>query len=500
MILRVALYARYSTDLQSTSSVDDQLRLCRDRAEREGWEVRQVFFDAALSGASSFRPGYQALLAAAKSGEFEIVLAEALDRLSRDQEDIAGLFKRLQFAGVRLVTLAEGDVSELHIGLKGTMNALFIKDLAAKTHRGLRGRVAAGKSAGGISYGYKPVRQIDARGEPVRGDRIIDEAESAVVGRIFQMFSEGHSPVSIAKTLNAEAIPGPGGRPWRDTAIRGHAIRGTGILRNELYIGRLVWNRMRFTKDPSTGKRISRMNTPDVWVSEEVPHLRIIDQHLWTRVQSRLAVMRETAGANKPDRPKFWLNRRAQHILTGKVFCASCGRVMAATGKDYLACNAARKQGICQNTACIRRPVLEATVIDALRANLMQPDDVKEFITAFTVEWNQLAADASAQQAHDDATLANVQRKINRLIDAISEGIRTPDIKEKLDALSVQKTALQGRAANRQAPMPAMHPNLAELYRSKVANLQDTLNASPDNTEVLGNRCEYPTSRGGLKC
>jgi hypothetical protein len=60
---------------------------------------------------------------------------------------VATLFKHLRFAGVQIVTLAEGEISELHVGLKGTMNALFLKDLAAKTHRGLRGRVEKGKGA-----------------------------------------------------------------------------------------------------------------------------------------------------------------------------------------------------------------------------------------------------------------------------------------------------------------------------------------------------------------
>ena len=85
--------------------------------------------------------------------EFDVVLAESLDRFSRDQEDTAGLFKRLTFVGVRIVTLADGDITHLHSGFKGTMNALFLKDLAEKTHRGLRGRIEAGKSGGGLCYG-----------------------------------------------------------------------------------------------------------------------------------------------------------------------------------------------------------------------------------------------------------------------------------------------------------------------------------------------------------
>ncbi|MBJ7442201.1 MAG: recombinase family protein, partial [Sphingopyxis sp.] len=139
---RVALYARYSDDKQSPASIDDQFLICREQAAREGWRIVANYKDAAISGASVIlRPGIQSLLQDAQMGRFDILLAEALDRVSRDQADVATLYKNLQFAGVKIVTLAEGEVSELHVGLKGTMNALFLKDLAKKTHRGLRGRV-----------------------------------------------------------------------------------------------------------------------------------------------------------------------------------------------------------------------------------------------------------------------------------------------------------------------------------------------------------------------
>ena len=81
-------------------------------------------------------------------------MAEALDRLSRDQADTATLFKQLSFHGIRIVTIAVGEITELHVGLKGTMNALYLKDLAVATRRGLEGRVREGRSGGGIFYGY----------------------------------------------------------------------------------------------------------------------------------------------------------------------------------------------------------------------------------------------------------------------------------------------------------------------------------------------------------
>jgi DNA invertase Pin-like site-specific DNA recombinase len=160
---KVAIYARYSSDLQSDASIEDQIRVCSIRAKQEGWEIINTYTDHGISGASLMRPGIQMLMHDAMTGKFDVVLAEGLDRLSRDQQDIAGIYKRFQFAGIALHTLSDGgEVSDIHIGLKGTMNALFLKDLAAKTHRGLSGRVAKGKSGGGLCYGYQVVKQYDA--------------------------------------------------------------------------------------------------------------------------------------------------------------------------------------------------------------------------------------------------------------------------------------------------------------------------------------------------
>src|SRR3546814_12345028 len=65
------------------------------------------------------------------------------------------------------------------------------------------------------------------------------------------LFAAGKSPRAIATDLNSEGIPGPLARAWGDTSIRGHVCRGTGILNNELYAGVLVWNRLRYVKNPA---------------------------------------------------------------------------------------------------------------------------------------------------------------------------------------------------------------------------------------------------------
>ena len=99
----------------------------------------KIYADRAMSGASRFRPNYLQLLKDAAEQKFKFIIAEALDRLSRDQEDLAALYKHLTFHEVVLITLSEGLINELHVGLKGTMNALFLRDLAQKTRRGIRG-------------------------------------------------------------------------------------------------------------------------------------------------------------------------------------------------------------------------------------------------------------------------------------------------------------------------------------------------------------------------
>ncbi len=321
--MRAAIYARYSSDQQSASSIEDQIRICRERALRQGWQVVGCYKDAATSGASMVgRAGIQALLRDAQSGAIDIVLAEALDRLSRDQADIAILHRQLTFLGIKIVTLADDEINEMHIGLKGTMNALFLKDLAAKTHRGLRGRVEKGKAGGGLCYGYDVVRQFDAHGEPIRGDRQINEAEAVIVRRIFQEFADGISPRAIACRLNAEGIPGPAGSIWGDTTIRGHVVRGTGIINNGLYIGMLVWNKLRYRKDPSTGKRVPKLNPESAWIRTEVPDLRIVDDELWQAVRRRqeaLSIKHETsiAATREAHANRQTGTRRPDTLLSG---------------------------------------------------------------------------------------------------------------------------------------------------------------------------------------
>ena len=469
---RAAIYARYSSDNQRDASIEDQVRLCRARLDREGWNLVEAYADHAISGASTLRPGYQKMLEDARAGHFDYLVAEALDRLSRDQEDIAGLYKQLSFAGVTLVTLSEGEINELHVGLKGTMNALFLKDLADKTRRGLEGRVRSGKSGGGLCYGYEVVNGSDAS---VRGERRVNPEQASIIVRIFQDYAAGHSPKSIAHALNSQHVPGPSGKTWGPSTIYGNWRRGTGILNNELYVGRLVWNRQRFVKDPKTGKRQARPNPESDWIVEEVPQLRIIDAPLWEKVKERQIVTRQTV-TDAQQGVRSERARRPHYLLSGLLKCGTCGGGFSKISATHYGCSTARNKGTCDNLLTVKRETLEADVLNGLKHQLMHPDCVKEFVSEFHREMNRLAADHETASKRTMDELTKTKRDIDRLIQAIKDGIPASSLKDELSALEIRKAGLEHELDGGPAPVVRLHPNLAEIYRQKVENLVEALN------------------------
>lgn len=161
-MIRVALYGRYSSDQQSPKSVEDQFHICGEYSDRQpNWRIVATFRDEAISGESLIlRPGIHELMQAALRGEFDVVLAEALDRISRDPGDMHSLYKQLTFADVRIVTLSEGEANDLIIGFKGTMNSEFLRELRRKTHRGLEGKRLARPLWLLAAQAERPVQQL----------------------------------------------------------------------------------------------------------------------------------------------------------------------------------------------------------------------------------------------------------------------------------------------------------------------------------------------------
>lgn len=162
--MRAAIYTRYSSENQRETSLEDQERLCRQEAEHLGYTVTKVYKDAALSGqlGEDQRPGFQAVMDAAKRREFDVLIADDASRLSRNAGDALKIQERLRFLGIGLVARSDGintvtnpKNSELVFGIKSVINREFLRDLGEKTWRGLEGRARAGLNPGGLPYGYR---------------------------------------------------------------------------------------------------------------------------------------------------------------------------------------------------------------------------------------------------------------------------------------------------------------------------------------------------------
>lgn len=465
---RIAIYARYSSDLQRDASIEDQVRIVKQQAARMDWQIVEVYSDHAISGASMNRPGLQSMLQDATNGRFDMVVTEALDRVSRDQEHVAGIYKKLKFAGVEIYSLGDGGfVNELHIGLKGTMNHMFLKDLAQKVKRGITGRIAQGKHTGDRSYGYDIVRRFNQAGEVVKGERVINKEQAVILQRIFEEYVSGKSPRLIAMDLNRENVPSPKGKGWAATTLTGKKSKGTGILNNELLIGRIVWNKNHYIKDPATDRRVSRPNPPEEWVITEVPELRIIPQALWDKAKAK---QEEMACNRKPE-----TKRRPKTLLSGLIECGCCGGGYNKMSARRYYCAAARRKATCDNHLSIRVTELESTVLSALQNNLFQPELFEAFCAEYEAKMQDLTSQQNQHIKQAKTKLEKLATQKANIMQAIKDGLPASEFKEELASIKNEREQTQALLKSvEQAPV-VLKPDLAQRYLEEVSRLQENM-------------------------
>lgn len=471
---RAAIYARFSTDLQNERSIEDQVALCRAYAQREGLDVIATYEDRARSGGSLFgRDGVAALMRDAADRRFEVVIVEALDRLSRDMEDLAGIYKRLSFAEVQLRAVHEGAVDELLVGMRGLFGQYFRKDLKDKIRRGMAGRVRDGQVQAGLAYGYAAVP-----GKP--GERTIVEAEAAIVRRIFEQFAAGDTPRDIAHRLNAEGIPAPRGGRWNQTTINGSGKRGAGILRNELYAGRFVWGRTRKIQSPDTGRDLIRPGASEARVAADLPELAIVPRELFDRAAARKLALASVHPSHQ---------RKAKHLLSGLLRCGGCGygltvRTTHRDGRKRVDCARQQESRDCPKPHSFMLPTIERAVLSGLQAELRQPDMLAEFTRAYHDERKRLAGTAGTRRRDLEREAEATQRKLDRVIACIVEGHGDAAV------LGPQSTALHRQLAAIRAELAAIEdapavialhaPGLAR-YCAYVDDLSGHLGAQPQS-------------------
>lgn len=482
--MRTVIYARFSSTLQNARSIEDQVALCRERADREGWDVVDVFTDFAISGAAGIdegaRPGLNAMLARVEAGGVDQVLAEATDRIARHQGDAFTIRERLTFAGARLFTLSDGEVTEITATFRGLMDAQFRKDLAAKVKRGQRGTISQKRFAAGIAYGYRKANRLDANGELIRGLREVDEDQAEVVRRIFREFAAGFSPRQIADRLNADGVPAvqprSGGNSfWRGSTIYGDRKRKNGILQNQLYVGKLIFNRTRKIVDPRTRKALIRANPESEWLIEDVPELRIVDDQLWQSVQDVLGMVQ----ARRPER-----SRRPKHMLSGIVRCGVCGGAWTVIGRERWGCSRHREGGpaACSNNRTTETASMEERVLKGLQDHMLDPELVEIYVREYHLEHARRAKELSRESERLKKRHAEAVAKVERLVLAVADGAdEFVEIREVLGKARAERDALAAELKQiEQLPVVALHPSVIADYRAQVAKLNAALADNPE--------------------
>ena len=487
--LRAALYARFSTDKQSSTA--DQLRVCARIAEGAKFEVVRSFTDEAVSGGTTKRPGYQAMLAFVRDGHADVIVAEDTSRLWRNMAAQAPRLAELTDLRVIVVT-HDLDTRQETAGMMGAVlgagSEHYRKEIGRRTRRGLEGRALARRPTGGRAYGYIAGTAAGT------GQVEINPGEAEIVRRIFRDYAEGKSPREIAASLNAEGVPSPGASwnrngadaggkrrdgKWQSTAIHGHAQRGTGILINPRYIGRIQWGRMRWDRSAAD----SSLRTP--FVNAEPQHtylderLRIIPQDLWDRVQGRRASVHLASATIRAVR-RTQRGRPSLHLLSGLFSCATCGGSFSVVDARYYGCSTHKNGGpaACSNDGRMLRVEIEENVLKIIREELLAP----EAVALAVAEVRRILRDARKVAPPPQAAapaIAAKDRELEQLRALLRAGTLSPTVAQAAISKAEDERAhllaagehMQTRTADR---VVRMMPDLAKRFRQMIAALPRT--------------------------
>ena len=483
--MKAALYARYSSDKQREASIADQFYNGERMADRLGFMVAMRFEDKAITGTHRIRPGYQLMLDAAARGDFDVLIVDDLSRLCRDSIEQQQLIRDFKFRRQRVIAISDGFDSDdksykLQAGVRGIVNDIYIDDLRAKTHRGMSGKARAGMSAGGGVYGYrrKPIYDAsrkDEFGRPlvVAVEREIDPDQAKWVVQIFEWFAAGHAPLWIAAKLNELGVPSPRGSTWARSAIYGDMKRNTGMLNNELYIGKMLWNRREWIKTPE-GKRVPVMRDMGEHVIVDKPELRIISDELWqAKCERQKGIRKETqTGGNRSKSS----GAGSRHLLSGLLKCGECGSNYTVVGKNYYGCAKHKERGkhACSNSISVRKDVAENILLRGIKEELLSQDNTSQFLRECNLLIDEIESTFISERKQLEARLRQVENELKNLLGFIKSGTALPSISEEIKKAEDEKRRLEVTLKNATpsaAEIMNLVPRALERYREFVGNL-----------------------------
>jgi site-specific DNA recombinase len=462
--MRTAAYCRFSSDAQRAASILDQLRNIEGYCTRMGWPMPVLYQDKAVSGSRNDREGYQSMLEAAELGAFDVLLVDDFTRLGRDHIESTQVIRRLKFNGIRMIGVSDGtdtarDGYKLETGLRGLMGEYYLDDLAKKTHRGLMGQALSGYSAGGLPYGYTSLH--DGSGFK----RVINEDQAQWVRYIFERYALGTSSRQIADELNRQKVPSARGGTWAHSALYPDA-KGVGMICNEMYNGRQVWNKTAWIKDPSTGRRLRTMRPKSEWVIIESPELKIVSDEVWSACQTRIKRSR-----HKPNN-KHAGGAYPKYLFSGLLKCGECNGAFIIVDRKNYGCATHKDRGasVCTNSLRVMRETIEHVLLAGVKENLLSDEAYR----AFEAEARALLKQAKPDPAAAKRQISDAKKELDNLMAAIKAGIITPTTKAAMHEAEQQLADAMDelKAIERYEPTQLL-PRAREIYRDMVGHLEN---------------------------
>jgi len=429
VILKAAAYCRYSSDNQREESIEAQARAIREYAQRQGYDIVKIYADEARSATTDNRPQFLNLMRDCQAGLYKAIIVHKLDRFSRDRYDSAYYKRQLKRSGVRLVSVLENlDDSPESIILESVLEGMaeyYSANLAREVMKGMKETAYQCRHTGGIpplGYNVTPDKTYE-----------VNEKEAITVRLIFEMYAMGKSYRDIVDHLNSNGHVSKLGAPFR-------GINGIhDLLRNEKYAGVFVFNK---TAQKQNGVRNGhKKKPPEEVIRVEGGMPTIISKELWEEVQGKMDGRKHAKGATKA---------KETYLLSGIVFCGSCGasmvgnRKFAGRNKTLYAsyeCNGRKRLKNCDMKA-VGKDYVEGIVIDYLMNSLFSEEGIEivsQRLYEHTVKRSQEIPDDLKKFSRE---LAAIQKQIDNIVNAVAAGMFHQSMKDKMDNLEVEKHKL----------------------------------------------------------
>lgn len=478
-----AIYARQSVEKADSLSIQGQIDLCRQQTS----EDVKVYFDRGYSGKNTNRPSFQAMMDDVERGLIRKIVVYRLDRFSRSIADFGRLWEILKKHGVEFVSINETFDTSTPMG-RAMLNIIMVfaqlerETIAERVRDNYYQRAKLGAWPGGPApFGFSIGRMPGEDGKPI--PTLIPNDDAPLIERIFRDYAQpGASLGSVARSLNNDGVPAPKRATWDNVSLSRLLHSPLYVMADEdvyLYFKGKGANIAGDIKDFDglhacmlIGKRDrSAGKYQDVHDQRLVPanHLGLLSSALWLECQYKLDENRQLGGSS-----------RGKHTwLSGLLKCASCGysvKVNRDGQKFYLLCSGRSNLGLCRQSIRVNLRELECEVAGELERLLAACPDAEDN-----------AGDPYAGE------LAELDRKIDRLMDALSESsdLSMTYINRTVERLEAQRQALLRKQSERRAHPRADFRRICfatlDLEQKKLVAAQfiQEIRLSEDSAEVV---------------